>query len=208
MRVILCDDHAEFRDGLTALLNSVREVTIAGHAADGDEAVSLAELEQPDVVLMDLDMPGVNGIEAIRRMVGNAPEIGIIVLTVREDDDSVFAAMRAGARGCLLKGASKDDLVRALRIVAAGDAMFGPGIAQRMTRFFGPTTRTELVAELSPRETLVLRLMSDHLTNPEIARRLGVSEKAIRGNVSAIFAKLQNAGRGRDISAAWDSRQS
>src|SRR3712207_710796 len=136
IRILVADDHALFRDGLRALFGSVPDTEVVGEAATGEEAVARAEELQPDVVLMDIQMPGANGIEATRRIVGQSPHVGVIVVTMFEDDDSVFAAMRAGARGYVLKGADQDEILKVIRAVAAGEAFFGPKIAHRLMNFF------------------------------------------------------------------------
>src|SRR5207249_8676916 len=136
IRLLIADDHLVYRQGIRVLLADVEEVAVIGEAANGDQAIQQAEQLQPDVVLMDLQMPGTNGIEATRRIVGASPHIGVLVLTMYEDDDSVFAAMRAGARGYLLKGAMKAELLRAVRAVASGEAIFSPAIARRLMGFF------------------------------------------------------------------------
>ena len=134
--ILIADDHTLFRDGLRALFNSLPHMEVVGEAATGLEAVALAEEIQPDVILMDLQMPGLNGIEATRRIVRTSPHVGVIVVTMFEDDDSVFAAMRAGARGYVLKGAEQEEMLRAIHAVARGEALFGPAIAARLNAFF------------------------------------------------------------------------
>jgi DNA-binding NarL/FixJ family response regulator len=208
IRVLICDDHPDFRQGLRALLETASDLDVVGEAADGGAALRAAAILQPDIILMDLNMPGVNGVEATRRVVRSSPHIGIIVLSMVEDDDSVFAAMQAGARGYLLKGARKADIVRAVHGVAEGEAIFGPSIAQRLMRYFAapPTpTPTNAFPELTAREAQILQLMAEHLTNPEIASRLGLTPKTIRNNVSNIFTKLQVADRAQAIIAAREA---
>ncbi len=136
VRVLIADDHTLFREGLMAILSVAEDMEIAGEAADGEEAIAKANSLHPDVILMDVMMPGVNGIEATQRILKISPDIGIIVLTMLEDDDSVFAAMCAGARGYVLKGADKTEVLKTIRAVAGGEALFGPAIARRLTRFF------------------------------------------------------------------------
>src|SRR4051812_42122925 len=136
IRVLIADDHTLFRDGLRALLSSIADVEVAGEAATGDEAIARATEVRPDVILMDIQMPGVNGIEATRRVLAARPATGVLMLTMFEDDDSVFAAMRAGARGYILKGADQAEMLRAIRAVASGEALFGPAIAARLISFF------------------------------------------------------------------------
>jgi DNA-binding NarL/FixJ family response regulator len=208
IQILICDDHAEFRQGLRALLDTAPDLDVVGEAADGDAAISAAADLQPDVVLMDLHMPGTNGVEATRRVLRTSPHIGIVMLTMIEDDDSVFAAVQAGARGYLLKGARKADIVRAVRAVADGEAVFGPAIAKRLMRYFAapaPATPAFAFPQLTIREVEILQLMAEHLTNPEIAARLNLRPKTVRNNVSNIFAKLQVADRAQAIIAAREA---
>jgi DNA-binding NarL/FixJ family response regulator len=208
LNVLICDDHAGFRASLSALLSGTDDVVVVGEVADGAHAVRAALALQPDVVLMDLAMPGMGGVEATRSIVGSAPHIGVIVLTMVEDDDAVFAAMRAGARGYLLKGARRAEIIRALRAVAAGDAVFGGAIAGRLIRYFDPPAAPSPprdFPDLTRREVQVLALMADHLANPAIAHQLGISEKTVRNNVSAILVKLRVADRAQAIIAAHDA---
>jgi DNA-binding NarL/FixJ family response regulator len=214
-RVLIADDHAPFRDGLRALLQPEADVELAGEAADGDEVIARARDLQPDVILMDLQMPGVNGVEASRRILATSPHISILVLTMFEDDDSVFAALQAGARGYLLKGAPKAEILRAIRGVGQGEAIFGPSIAQRLMRYFATLRSTTAsppssspagaFPELTDREQEILALMAQHLTNPEIAERLVLSPKTVRNHVSNIFSKLQVATRAQAIIRARDA---
>jgi DNA-binding NarL/FixJ family response regulator len=206
--VLIADDHADFRAGLRALLEAAADLEIAGEAASGEEAVSQATHLQPDVILMDINMPDLNGIEATRRILYMSPHIRILMLTMFEDDDSVFAAVRAGARGYLLKGARKAEILRAIRAVNNEEAIFGPGIAQRLIHYFAtPHTPTllPLFPELTDREREILALMAQHLTNPEIADRLSLSQKTVRNQVSNIFSKLQVADRAQAIIRAREA---
>jgi DNA-binding NarL/FixJ family response regulator len=208
LSVLICDDHAGFRASLSALLSGSDEVKVVGEVADGAHAVRAALALQPDVVLMDLAMPGMGGVEATRSIVDSAPHIGVIVLTMAEDDDAVFAAVRAGARGYLLKGARRAEIVLALRAVAAGEAVFGGAIAGRLIRYFDPPAApvpSGSFPDLTPREGQVLTLMAHHLPNPAIARELGISEKTVRNNVSTILVKLSVADRAQAILAAHDA---
>ncbi len=165
---------------------------MVGEAGTGDEAIALATHLQPDVVLMDLHMPGRNGIEATRRLVGTHPHIGILVLTMYEDDDSVFAAMRAGARGYLLKGAPRAETLRAIRAVASGEAIFSPAIARRLMGFFSSIQpRIQPFSELTDREREILALIAQGRRNEEIATHLSLSIKTVRNHASNIFSKLQ-----------------
>ncbi len=212
IRVLIADDHPVFRDGLRVLLDATPDMTLAGEAADGDEVVSLAASVQPDVILMDLKMPGLNGIEATRRIAATSPHIGILVVTMFEDDDSVFAALRAGARGYLLKGADKEEMRLAIRAVARGEAIFGPAIAQRLIQYFtvpkpAPSTLTTPVVfpELTDREREILALIAAGRNNQEIADALFLTLKTVRNYVSNIFSKLQVADRAQAIVRAREA---
>jgi DNA-binding NarL/FixJ family response regulator len=198
IRVLIADDHTLFRDGLRALLASIPDMEVMGEAASGKEALKLAVERQPDVILMDIQMPDMNGIEATRQILHASPHIGIIVLTMFRDDDSVFAVMRAGARGYVLKGADQEVLLRAVRAVANGESLFSPEIAQRLIRFFANFDRAsppELFPELTAREREILSLIAEGQTNAEIADKLVISMKTVRNHVSNIFSKLQVADR-------------
>lgn len=208
INVLIADDNDRFRSGLRALIASAPDLTLAGEATTGDEAVRLAEELQPDVILMDIRMPGQNGIEATRQITQTSPHIGVLMLTMLEEDDSVFAAMRAGARGYLLKGALKAEILRAIRGVANGEAIFGSAIAQRLMQYFSEATpRADVTGfpELTEREREVLGLIAQHCTNPEIAQRLYLSPKTVRNHVSNIFAKLQVADRAEAIMRAREA---
>ena len=207
-RVIVAEDHTPFRDGLIRLLGLMPEVELVGHATNGDDAVRLARTAQPDVVLMDLQMPGINGIEATRRILESSPQVAVIVLTMFDDDDSVFAAMRAGARGYLLKGATRAEIGRAIAAVAQGGAIFSPTIAQRMVAFFStgrPRPTAEPFPELSIREREILELIGRGLNNSAIAADLVLSPKTVRNHISHIFAKLKIADRSQAIVRARDA---
>jgi DNA-binding NarL/FixJ family response regulator len=198
IRVLIADDHTLFRDGLRALLASIPDVEVVGEASSGREALKLAVEHQPDVVLMDIQMPDLNGIEATRQILRASPHIGIIVLTMFQDDDSVFAVMRAGARGYVLKGADQTVLLRAVRAIANGESLFSPEIAARLMQFFAnlePTSRPELFPELTEREREILSFIADGQTNAEIAEKLVISLKTVRNHVSNVFSKLQVADR-------------
>jgi DNA-binding NarL/FixJ family response regulator len=202
IRVLIVDDHNSFRSGMRSLLDSIPQVEVVGEAASGDEAVSKANAFQPQVILMDIQMPGLNGIEATRRIYQSSPHISVLMLTMFEDDDSVFAAMRAGARGYLLKGADQDEILRALQAANKGEALFGPGIARRMINFFSrPAAKEEAKAfpELTDREREVLALIAEGLSNANIAEHLIISMKTVRNHVSNIFSKMQVADRAHAI---------
>lgn len=200
-RVLIADDHPVFRFGLRALLDAAVEMEVVGEATTGDEAIALAASLEPDVILMDLNMPAVNGIEATRRILLRSPHIAILIITMF-DDDSVFAAMQAGARGYLLKGAEGEETLRAIRAVAGGEAIFSPAIAQRLIEYFArrqPTTLPQVFPELTDRERDILALIAQGFTNAEIADRLALSPKTVRNYVSNIFSKLQVADRAHAI---------
>ena len=208
VNIMIADDHSEFRQGLRALLESVDSMCLVGEASTGAEAVSLAARLQPDVLLMDLNMPGLNGIDATRRILHHSPHIAVLMLTMFDDDDSIFAAVRAGARGYVLKGALKAEILRAIRVVASGEAIFGAGIAQRLMHFFAasrPPAPPETFPELTERERQILSLMAQHLSNPEIAQRLVITDKTVRNTVSNILDKLQVTDRAQAILRARDA---
>jgi DNA-binding NarL/FixJ family response regulator len=208
LNVLLVDDYAPFRSGLQALVRSAPDMQVVGEATTGEHAVALVARLQPDVVLMDLHMPDLNGIEATRRILDGHPHISILVLTMFDDDESVFAAMQAGARGYLLKGALKHEILRAIRGVASGEAIFGPAIAKRMISYFSQLRHhvpVHVFPELTEREREILGLVAQHLTNQEIADRLVLSEKTIRNHVSNIFTKLQVADRAEAIIRAREA---
>lgn len=198
LRILIADDHLLFRDGLRALLTAAPDTDLIGEAATGDEAVVLTSKLQPDVVVMDLQMPELNGIEATRQIVQASPHVGVLVVTMFEDDGSVFAAMRAGARGYLLKGAKYDEMLRAIRAVGGGEAIFSPAIAVRLMEYFAnirPATVPQVFPELSEREREILGLIAQGQKNAEIAAALFLSPKTVRNHVSNILSKLQVADR-------------
>ncbi|GAA4263083.1 response regulator transcription factor [Dactylosporangium darangshiense] len=207
VRVLVADDHPLFRQGLRSLIDDSPETELAGVAADGAEAVAAALAERPDVVIMDLRMPGLDGVEATRRIVAALPDVAVLVLTMVEEDASIFAAMRAGARGYVLKGAGPDTILRSILVVAAGEAIFGSAVAARLTQFFaaGPSAGVAPFPELTAREREVLTLMASGANNAAIAARLGLTEKTVRNNVSNVFAKLRVADRAAAVARARDA---
>src|SRR6266487_3343238 len=206
IRVLIADDHLFFRGGLRVLLDSVGDTEVVGEASTGDEAIAQATTLQPDVILMDLHMPGLNGIEATRRILRTSPHIGILVVTMYEDDDSVFAAMLAGARGYLLKGADQAEMLRAIQAVSRGEAIFSPAIAQRLMHYFALLGSVpQAFPELTDREREILALIAQGRSNTEIAGYLVLSAKTVRNHVSNIFNKLQVVDRAQAIIRARDA---
>lgn len=206
--ILIADDEPAFRSGLRALLRSAADLDLIGDAASGPEVIRLAADLQPDIILMDINMPGLNGIEATRRILTTSPHIGILMLTMFEDDDSVFAALRAGARGYLLKGALKAEILRAIQTVSGGGVVFGAAIAQRMLRYFTglkPVEPAALFPELTDREREVLGLIAQGYSNAEIAGRLVLSGKTVRNHISNIFSKLQVTDRAQAIVRARET---
>ncbi len=210
IQVLIADDHPVFRFGLRVLLQAEPGIEVVGEATTGHEAIDLAATLRPDVILMDLNMPGVHGIEATARIVQKNPEIAVLVVTML-DDDSVFAAMRAGARGYLLKGAEGDETLRAIRAVSHGEAIFSPTVARRLLHHFAAPRPAEAAApapafpDLSERERDILALIAQGYTNPAIAERLILSPKTVRNHVSNIFGKLQVSNRAEAIVRARDA---
>ena len=208
VRIVVADDHPLYRRGLSALLSAQEGWAVVAEEVDGVGAVTAAHARQPDVVVMDLRMPGLDGIEATRRIVTTSPHVAVLVLTMYDDDASVFAAMRAGARGYLLKGADQTEIVRAVGAVADGEAIFGASVAARILEFFAaPRPRgTEVVfPQLTAREHEVLDLIAAGRSNAELAAVLVLSPKTVRNHVSNIFSKLQVADRAQAIVLARDA---
>ena len=208
VRVLIAEDHPLFREGMRGRLDRVADVAVVGEAASGDEAVELAHKLEPDVILMDIKMPGLNGIEATREIQQASPQIGVLVLTMFEDDDSVFAAMRAGANGYLLKDSGGEGVVHAIRAVASGEAVFGPGVAERILGFFSAPRAAapqRAFPELTEREEEVLSLVAQGKSNQQIAGQLFVSLKTVRNHVSNILLKLQVADRAQAVIRARDA---
>jgi DNA-binding NarL/FixJ family response regulator len=208
LQLLVADDSQPFRTGLAALIASVEGMVVTGNATDGDEAIALAVELQPDVVLMDLNMPGRNGIEATRAIVSAAPHIAVLILTMHEDSESVFAAIQAGARGYLVKGARQAELLRAVRSVAEGGAVFGPAIARRMVDFFTAAAQASAATafpQLTGREREILDLIARGHANGQIAEQLGLSTKTVRNHVSNIFTKIQVVDRAQAIVKAREA---
>src|ERR687890_636433 len=208
IRILIADDHSLFRYGLKAMLARAGGFEVVGEAATGEGAVEKAAEARPDIVLMDIQMPKMNGIEATRRVVEADPGVGVVMLTMFGDDDSVFAAMRAGARGYVLKGADAEEVLNVVGAVAAGEAHFGPEIAERLMGFFSapkPAPPSEAFHELTAREVEVLDLIARGRSNTEIAGRLYVSPKTVRNHISNIFTKLQVADRAHAIVRAREA---
>ena len=214
IRILIVDDYSSFRNSLRTLLGGMPDYDVVGEAVTGEQAIAQASALQPDVILMDIQMPqadgtgdgaGINGIEATRQIVSTSPHIGIIMLPMFHDDESVFAAMRAGARGYILKGASRAEIVRAIQAAASGEALFSPAIAERLMRFFRDLssniapTAPRVFPEVTDREREILQLIAQGASNAIIADQLSISLKTVRNHVSNIFAKLQVADRAQAI---------
>ncbi|HEU0294561.1 MAG TPA: response regulator transcription factor [Anaerolineales bacterium] len=208
IHVLIADDHRLYREGVRKMLSVAQDIEIVGEAVSGDEAIAQALALQPDVILMDLKMPGVNGIEATRRILYTSPRIGVLVLTMFETDETVFAAMRAGARGYLLKDVDQEDVIRAVKAVSRGDAIFSPAIAERLIHYFAalrPAAADLAFPELTDREREILHLIAQGHNNSEIAERLLLRTKTVQNHVSNIFSKLQVADRAQAIVRARDA---
>lgn len=208
LRVLIADDHPLFRNGMRALLSAVPGIEVADIATNGDEVIERAASLQPDVILMDLQMPGIGGIEATRRILHTSPHIRILVVTMFEDDHSVFAALRAGARGYILKDADEDEILRAISAVGRGEAIFSPAIAQRLIDFFAAphvVILPQFFPELTDREREILLLIAQGYNNSDIARHLTLSQKTVANHVSNIFSKLQVADRAQAIIRAREA---
>ncbi len=206
VRVVLADDHPVVRAGLAALLGSLPDVEVVGVAADGRAAVKEVVLHRPDVAVLDLQMPVLDGFGATREIARQMPDVAVLVLTMYDDEDSVFAAMRAGARGYVVKGAEQDEIGRAIHAVAAGEAIFSPGVAQRVLGYFSsPPPAADPFPELTAREGEILALLAAALPNPAIAMRLGLSPKTVANHLSSIFTKLQVADRASAILRAREA---
>ncbi len=202
--VLLADDHPLFRKGLRALLQTMPGMKVVGEATDGNEVVAMTQSLRPSLVLLDLQMPGSDGLTAIRRLTATDPGLHILVVTMFADDDSVFAALRAGARGYVLKDTDDEEMTRAILAVGNGEAIFSPAIATRIMAFFAGRT-AEPFPGLTPSERNVLQLMARGLPNEAIANRLSLSSKTVRNYVSNIFGKLHVASRAQAIVRARDA---
>jgi DNA-binding NarL/FixJ family response regulator len=207
IRVVVADDHPVVRDGLRALFASVDDVGLVAEASTGHEAVRAAVTEQPDVLIMDLRMPDLDGVAATGQIARLAPGVAVLILTMFDDDDSVFAAMRAGARGYIVKGASQAEILRSIASVANGGAVFGGGVARRILQHFAapPVPAVVPFPALSAREREVLDLIATGLSNTEIGARLTLAPKTIGNHISAIFTKLQVTSRAQAIVQARDA---
>jgi DNA-binding NarL/FixJ family response regulator len=208
LRIVIADDHPMVRDGLKMALLELPNAEVVGEAVSGTQTVDVAAAEQPDVIIMDINMPGVSGIEATRQIVRMSPHVAVLILTMLEDDDLVFAAIRAGARGYLLKGAGQDEIVDAVRAVVRGEAIFGPGIAVKLLRYFEDARGFQVAPafpELTDREREVLDLIAQGRSNQQITRQLVVSPKTVRNHISNIFSKLQVADRAQAIVRAREA---
>jgi DNA-binding NarL/FixJ family response regulator len=203
IRILVADDHPVVRGGLVALLRTIDGFEVAGEAADGEAALRETQLSRPDVVLMDVRMPGLDGVEATRRIRAAVPDTRVLMLTMYDDDATVFTAMQAGAQGYLLKEAEQDEIVRAVRAVMAGEAIFGPGVAERVLGYFSRPPAGDTpdypFPELTERERVVLELLARGRRTTEIAGELFLSPKTVANNLTSIFAKLQVAGRAEAI---------
>ncbi|HEY3530208.1 MAG TPA: response regulator transcription factor [Nocardioides sp.] len=208
IRILVADDHPVVRGGLVALLRTIPGLEVVGEAADGESAVREAQLTRPDVVLMDVRMPGLDGVEATRRIRAAVPATRVLMLTMYDDDATVFTAMQAGAQGYLLKEAEQHDIVRAVRAVVAGEAIFGPGVAERVLGYFADPPTAPAPAypfpELTGRERVILELLARGRRTGEIASELYLSPKTVANNLTTIFAKLQVAGRAEAIIRAHE----
>ncbi len=216
IRLLVVDDHTLFREGVKALLSTTQDILVVGEAADGVSAIQQFRQLHPQVILMDINMPDSNGIEATRKILADDPHAGVIMVTMLEDDVSVFAAMRAGARGYVLKGASPQEMLGVIRAIAEGQALFGPAIAARITSFFHELNNTKVISskgnppttvdgnleDLSEREREVLELIAGGYNNTEIAQKLVISPKTVRNHITSIFSKLQVADRAQAIRRA------
>lgn len=208
LRILIADDHPLFRKGMRALLESLPGMEVVGEAATGEEAIALAGTLAPDVVVMDLQMPNGSGIEATRAILDTSPHIRVLMVTLFEDSESVFTALRAGARGYVLKDAGADEMTRAIRAVGRGEAIFSPAIANRLIDFFStphPSVPKEIFPTLTEREREILALIAQGHSNAEMAQQLSLSVKTVQNYVSNVFSKLQVADRAQAIIRAREA---
>ncbi len=208
IRVLLCDDHRFFRDGVRTLLMTIPDIEIVGEANNGEECVLRAAERKPNVILMDVQMPGLNGVEATRRILRDNPDVGVVMLTMFEDTDLMLSAMRAGARGYILKDADEEELIRSVRAVARGEALFGPAVARRLLNYITdviPASKPNPFPELTDRERDVLAGLARGLTNQDVADLMELSLKTVRNHVSSILTKLRVVDRAEAISRARDA---
>jgi DNA-binding NarL/FixJ family response regulator len=205
LTVVLADDHPVVRDGLSALLDSVEGIEVVGTAASGPEAVRAAVTLAPDVLVLDVQMPGGDGVSAAAQIARAAPAVGVLMLTMFDDDGSVLAAMRAGALGYVLKGATQAEIVRAIRAVAAGEAIFGPGIARRVLALLAAPPAAEPFPQLTARERDVLGLLAQGVPTAAVAARLGLAAKTVTNHASTIYAKLRVEGRAEAVRLAREA---
>ncbi|WP_425145048.1 response regulator [Deinococcus sp.] len=201
IRILIADDHRLFREGLKALISVTPGLLVVAEAQNGLEALEAAQRQALDVIIMDIQMPLLSGLEATRRILALAPQVGILVVSMFEDDDNVFAAMQAGARGYLLKGSAPDELLRGIEAVAQGEALFASSIARRLMHYFSRSTKlpATLLPELTEREREILAHIAQGDSNPQVARKLELSEKTIRNYVTSIFSKLQVGSRAEAV---------
>ena len=208
LRILIADDHALVRSGMRALLQTEADLEVVGEAATGEQVVTMAATLQPDVIVMDLRMPGISGIEATRRILQANPAIRILVVTLLEEDDTLFAALRAGARGYVLKEASEFEVLRAIRAVGEGEAIFSASMAQRLVSYFAAPRQAASslpFPDLTEREREILTLMAQGRSNSEIAQQLVIGSKTVRNYISSIFSKLQVADRAQAILRAREA---
>ncbi len=208
LRILIADDHTLVRSGMRALLQTEEDLEVVGEAATGEQVVTMATTLQPDVIVMDLRMPGISGIEATRRILHSNPAIRILVVTLLEEDDTLFAALRAGARGYVLKEASEVELLRAIRAVGEGEAIFSASMAERLVGFFSAPRQTISslpFPDLTEREREILTLIAQGRSNSEITQQLVIGQKTVRNYISSIFSKLQVADRAQAIIRAREA---
>lgn len=205
LRVVLCDDHPVYLRGLRVLFAEIDGIQVVGEAADGESAIALATTARPDVVIMDLHLPGINGVEATRQLLADNPELGVLILTMFEDDTSLLAALRAGARGYVVKGADHDEIITAIRAVARGEVLLGRAVSTRLGIALGTSTGDRPFPELTAREFEVLELLAHGLSTERIAARLFLTPKTVRNNVSAVLTKLGVGSRSEAVARARDA---